>query len=238
MMTAALTLWWGGPELADRYRADMLHAADRARAGHARSPRAEQDWRVSRALLQQVRSDWPADASPALSLSHSRGYAVVGTAPSGWHLGVDLEAIRPRDTDGVAQWCCTEEERAALAACGSAAARLRAFYQLWTLKESFIKAANLDFPADMRSIGLAPGQSSSGLPCASSPWQGWRLRAPAPGWHAWSAVVDDAWSVSAVWLPARGADHRRDRADGAVIPVWRAARGAASPRIVPAGQWP
>ncbi|WP_066634871.1 4'-phosphopantetheinyl transferase family protein [Bordetella sp. H567] len=264
-MTATLTLWWGDPGLAGQYRADLLQAADRQRAGHARAPRAELDWRVSRALLQQVRAAWPAGASPALSLSHARGHALVAAAPAGWRVGVDLEALRARDTAALAQWCCTGDERAALAACDGEARR-RAFYQLWTLKESFIKAAGLDFPADMRSVGLAPGPrapSGPGPGSEGAPWRGWRLRAPGSGWHAWSAVLDQAWAASIVWCQPDIADSRAPdnaaadgpcgpdgvhganvagatddaRAPHCLAPAWRTAEGVIAPRILPAGRW-
>jgi 4'-phosphopantetheinyl transferase len=233
-VNGTLALWWGDPDIAVQYRADLLQAVDRDRAENARAPRAERDWRVSRALLQQVRSAWPADGAPALSLSHAHGHALVGTAPAGWRIGVDVEAIKARDTVRLAQWCCTGDEQAELARCADDARRLRMFYLLWTLKESFIKAANLDFPADMRSVGLAP-------PMDGPPWAGWRLRAPQPGWRAWAAELDDAWIASVVWRPAEMAAAGRPatpgRVEGPSAPGWHTAKGAASPRIVPAGQW-
>ena len=225
-MNNVLALWWGDPNLAMQYRADLLQAVDRERAENARSARAERDWRVSRALLQQIRSVAPESSGaaplspdqsvlspgqPALSLSHSSGHALVGIAPAGWRIGVDLEAIRARDTARVAPWCCTDAEQQALARCAGEARRSKAFYLLWTLKESFIKAANLDFPADMRSVGLMPDAPSgpaldspanAGWETDGHPWAGWRLRAPQAGWHAWAAVVDDAWVATVVWRPS------------------------------------
>jgi 4'-phosphopantetheinyl transferase len=266
-LNGVLTLWWGDPNLATQYRADLLQAVDRGRAENARSPRAERDWRVSRALLQQARP--VALDQPALSLSHSGGHALVGIAPAGWRIGVDLEAIRARDTGRLAQWCCTDAEQQALAHCADEARRSKAFYLLWTLKESFIKAANLDFPADMRSVGLMPdappGPALDLLADArwekdGHPWAGWRLRAPQVGWHAWAAVVDDAWIATVVWrrpqdatggdvMPgdatsdevmgcgAGGGDAGEGVVAGAVVPVWHTAQGAAIPRVIPAGQW-
>ncbi|CAM3562475.1 4'-phosphopantetheinyl transferase domain-containing protein [Bordetella sputigena] len=251
-MNGLLTLWWGDPALAGWYRADLLHGADRPRAETARSARAELDWRVSRAVLQQAlaagagadaaghahveaasraapeAAGFAMSAAPAVSISHSRGHALVATAPAGWRIGVDLEAIRPRDTARLAPWCCAEDEARALASCETDAERLRAFYALWTIKESFVKAAGLAFPADMRTVGLAG---------AGRPWTGWRLRAPGVGWSAWSAVIDDVWLASVVW---RRSDAPVQPALTAPpdAPLWRTARGAAEPRIVPAGRWP
>jgi 4'-phosphopantetheinyl transferase len=311
-LNGVLALWWGDPNLAMQYRADLLQAVDRGRAENARSPRAERDWRVSRALLQQARPVAPESSGaaplspgqcalssaqsvlspaqsalsptqpalspgqsvlspgqPVLSLSHSGGHALVGIAPAGWRIGVDLEAIRARDTGRLAQWCCTDAEQQALAHCADEARRSKAFYLLWTLKESFIKAANLDFPADMRSVGLmpdAPPSPALDLPADAGwekdghPWAGWRLRAPQVGWHAWAAVVDDAWIATVVWrrpqdatggdvMPgdatsdevmgrgASGGDAGQDVVAGAVVPVWHTAQGAAVPRVIPAAQW-
>jgi 4'-phosphopantetheinyl transferase len=261
-LNGVLTLWWGDPNLATQYRADLLQAVDRGRAENARSPRAERDWWVSRALLQQARPVAPesggaaplspgqsvlSPGQPALSLSHSGGHALVGMAPAGWRIGVDLEAIRARDTGRLAQWCCTDAEQQALAHCADEARRSKAFYLLWTLKESFIKAANLDFPADMRSVGLmpdAPPGPALDLPADArwekdgDPWAGWRLRAPQVGWHAWAAVVDDAWIATVVWWrPLDTTGGNASDGDGAVVPVWHTAQGAAVPRVIPAGQW-
>jgi 4'-phosphopantetheinyl transferase len=268
-LNGVLALWWGDPNLAMQYRADLLQAVDSGRAENARSPRAERDWRVSRALLQHARPVAPESSGavplspgqsalsptqpapspgqfllspgqPALSLSHSGGHALVGIAPAGWRIGVDLEAIRARDTGRLAQWCCTDAEQQALAHCADEARRSKAFYLLWTLKESFIKAANLDFPADMRSVGLmpdAPPGPALDLPADAGwkkdghPWAGWRLRAPQAGWHAWAAVVDDAWIATVVWQRPQGAT------GSAIVPVWHTAQGAAAPRVMPAGQW-
>ncbi|ANN71675.1 4'-phosphopantetheinyl transferase family protein [Bordetella bronchialis] len=222
-MSRVPALWWGSPELAPRYRAEVLHGADRARAAHARSPRAERDWRVSRVLLAQARAAWQDEPPPALSLSHSHGHAVVGAAPAGWRIGVDLERIRPRRVDELARWCCGPDEQAVLAGMRDERRRLQAFYALWTLKEAFIKAANLDFPADMRSVGLAWDAPETALAHA-------RLRAPGPGWRAWSARVDDAWAVSAVWWTG-------DAAEGQAIPSLWAARGIVAPEVFNAGRW-
>jgi 4'-phosphopantetheinyl transferase len=216
----SLKLWWAGPDIAQQYRPDLLQAADRKRAETTRSANAEQDWRVSRALLQQVRVAHPAGAAePALSISHTRGHALIGAAPAGWRIGVDVETIRVRDVASLARWCCSGAEQAALARCEDPGRRLRAFYLLWTVKEAFVKAANLSFPADMRSVGLAPAGDEAGdvagdaaagaagdvagdvagdaaVTCAGEAapvrdFAGWRLRAPPGFWRAYAAVLGD-----------------------------------------------
>ncbi|MFY3058916.1 4'-phosphopantetheinyl transferase family protein, partial [Achromobacter xylosoxidans] len=150
-------MWWADQRAAGDYRPDLLSAAERRRAVALRSARARDDWQVSRALLQQVRAEAP--AAHTLSLSHSGGHALCAQAPADWAVGVDLERVRPRDTAALAAWVCSEPERDWLLRAAGAAARLERFYMLWTLKEAFVKAAGLDFPADMASIGMAPDAS-------------------------------------------------------------------------------
>lgn len=87
-------------------------------------------------------------------------------------------------------------------------ARYHFFYMLWTIKEAFVKAAGLDFPADMRSVGL------------SADGQGWRVRAPPGRWRARVMLLGLDWAASVVWS---------DDGDGDVEPVWRAARGCSLP---------
>jgi 4'-phosphopantetheinyl transferase len=225
-----IDLWWGDPDLAVRYRPELLRAADKERAELPRSPRADRDWRVSRALLQQALAS--AAGEFPLSLSHSRGHALVAIAPLDWRVGADLEAVRPRDIGRLSPWCCSDDEQAALRRCDDEGQRQRLFYLLWTLKESFIKAAGLSFPQDMRSVGLTPDR---------------RLRAPGPGWRAHAALVDDAWLASVVWRPTEGdasiagassrAVPTRDDGDLAVAPCWHIARGVRIPRIESLGSW-
>ncbi|MDB5857873.1 MAG: hypothetical protein JWQ76_1562 [Ramlibacter sp.] len=85
----------------------------------------------------------PHDAPPAvagrpdlfLSISHSGGFTAcaLGTEP----LGLDLEAPqRRRDIAGLIDLCCTPGERAILARSADQEA---AFYELWTVKEAWLK---------------------------------------------------------------------------------------------------
>lgn len=140
------------------------------------------------------------------------------SAPSGWKVGIDLEAIRPRDVDALAGWVCCAAEREALAMLEPDARQLH-FYRLWTLKEAFIKAAGLDFPADMASVGLAPAH------------EGMALRAPAGGWEACSYRLGSNWMASVVWQRPQGA------AGDPVLPHWRGAAGCSLPTLENQGCW-
>lgn len=209
-----LSLWWADQGAADDYCATRLSPADAARAAALRSARARADWRVSRALLQQLEAAAP--AAHARSLSHSGGHAVCAQAPADWAVGVDLERVRPRDTAALADWVCSEPERAWLRRA-DAAARLERFYMLWTLKEAFVKAAGLDFPADMASIGLAPDASGR-----------LALRPPPGHWQARCWGLGGDWVMAAAW---RGAGPQPARIG------WRAAAHCAWPARRLLGEW-
>lgn len=207
-------MWWADKSAARNYRADLLSPADARRAGTLRSAKARDDWQVSRALLQCVRAD--AATAYVVSLSHSGGYALCARAPVGWAVGVDLERVRSRDTEALAAWVCDESERAWLRDA-AADQRLERFYMLWTLKEAFVKAAGLDFPADMAAVGLAP-QATGQL----------ALRSPPGPWQAMCWALGADWVMAAAW-----------RADGDA-PVhldWRAAAPSAWPARRLLGQW-
>jgi 4'-phosphopantetheinyl transferase len=210
-----LSLWWADQGAAADYQPDLLSAADARRASALRSAKARDDWQVSRALLQQVRAD--AHPAHALSLSHSGGHALCAQAPRDWAVGVDLERVRARDTAALAAWVCSEPERAWLAQAADTAARLERFYMLWTLKEAFVKAAGLDFPADMASIGLTPAASGR-----------LALRPPAGRWQAMCWGLGGDWVMAAAW---RGADPAPVRIG------WRAAAGCAWPARRLLGEW-
>lgn len=211
-----LLIWWADPSAASSYGVEHLSADDAVRAPAIRSGKAQRDWKVSRALLHHARSARPDPG--AASLSHSGGHALLATAPPGWKVGVDLEAIRPRNVDGLAQWVCSPAERDHLAALPEDA-RLLCFYQLWTLKEAFIKAAGLDFPADMASVGLDPMRP------------GRSLRSPPGNWRACSYRAGDGWMASVVWQAPEPS------ARDAPEPGWAGGAGCPLPEWEMIGQW-
>ncbi|MFC4274472.1 4'-phosphopantetheinyl transferase family protein [Achromobacter aloeverae] len=227
-------LLWAGPAAAADYDAGVLSPADAARAALPRGARASLQWRVSRSALRQAGVGTQGNAQRAWSLSHSDGHALVAWAPAGWRVGVDLERRRTRDLDALAHWCCDAGERAHLATLPEAA-RLTFFYQLWTLKEAFIKAAELDFPADMRGVGLRAQE------------QGWTLRTPRGTWGARCWEIGEDWVASVAWSVAEdgktsgpgGAADRQEARPGpersevasGVGGAWRVARGCALPSV-------
>lgn len=189
-------LCFGGPVWLRCYDPEKLSDADQLRAGYARAPRAEQDWRVSRAVAAALREASGGDRNTPLSLSHSRGHAVAALAPAGWPIGVDLERCRPRDVDALAQWVCTAGESQFLASLADPVVKRQQFYMLWTLKESLIKAAGLPFPAGMREVGL----DEIGTSAVS-------LRAPHGQWQAMAWELSPDWVAAAVWHSLPDATH-------------------------------
>ncbi|WP_416192512.1 4'-phosphopantetheinyl transferase family protein [Neisseria sp. CCUG12390] len=178
-MTRHLDCLLAAPPLAEHYSDGLLDETDNIRL--QQSPHLSQrlDWQVSRALKFQT-------ASITQSLSHSHGYAALLTADTPSAIGVDIEKIKPRDFQGLAAWICSEEEQNYLSALDWQA---EDFYRLWCTKEALIKAAGLNFPADMARVGYAFRQDRiSGL-CVEG----------KSGWHGTSALLNHEFAVACVW---------------------------------------
>jgi 4'-phosphopantetheinyl transferase len=100
--------------------------------------RREREFKVSRALKAFARAD-----EQTYSLSHSADHAALLVAPTGMRVGVDLEAVRPREVLRIARSAFDEQEIVALEAT-AADQRDELFYVLWTLKEALGKALQLN----------------------------------------------------------------------------------------------
>ena len=175
-----LQLWLAGADSAACYQPQALDDGDRRRL--QQHPKLEQraDWQVSRCLKQQA-------ALPALSLSHSRGAALLACGSGLGAVGVDIEYLKARDFAGLAEWCCSEQEQQWLAQGGWQA---EPYYRLWCLKEALIKAAGLAFPADLPQTGLRWRADGSVY-----------LYAVEQEWQGVSARCGD-WMLAAVWQSA------------------------------------
>lgn len=157
----------GEDSLFARYDA-LLTAEERARQARFRFVRDQRRYLVTRALVRTVLSryaevrpeDWtfsagphgrPAIAAPRtvpvleFNISHSADLVMLGVT-SDRALGVDTESITARaaDIDGLDRYFAPEESAALLSL--PPPERRRRFFELWTLKESYIKA---------RGMGLA-----------------------------------------------------------------------------------
>lgn len=164
-----LTLWLGLPDARAHFDPTKLSTADQARAAEQRSARRRADFEVSRALLAYTGA-----GKATHSLSHSAEHAALLSAPAGWRMGVDLEIDRPRDVLRLARFAFDECEAHAIESA-RAEARQALFYTLWTLKESFAKALELELVDALRQCVF---------------WQergGWRGRVPTLA--TWSAAV-------------------------------------------------
>lgn len=216
MFVLDFLLGWAAPESVAHYDPAALRPEDRARAEQPRGARAEQDWQVSRALLASL----PRGRRVG-SLSHSRGHALCvaqASDASPMRMGVDLERIVQRDVAALGRWVCDAGERRALTGLAADPARqLEYFYMLWTLKEAFVKAADLDFPADMRRVGL-DGEPQGAL----------RLRPPAGVWSAMLLRLEPDWMAALVWEGAAAAAPRLS---------WHAGPAAALPACRVLGPW-
>jgi 4'-phosphopantetheinyl transferase len=150
-----------------RYDA-LLGPGERARQARFRFVRDQRRYLVTRALVRTALSryaavrpeEWTFSAGahgrpqitgplpvPALefNISHSADLVMLGVT-SGRTLGIDAESFEARDADiaGLDRYFAPEESAALLAL--APAERRRRFFELWTLKESYIKA---------RGMGLA-----------------------------------------------------------------------------------
>lgn len=166
---AGCALWFGDPAAEDLFDASSLSAPDRERFGSRQSLRRGREFKVSRALKAFTNAE-----ARSYSLSHSAGHAALLVAPAGMRVGVDLEALRPRDVLRLARFAFHEQEVAALEAAADDE-RDELFYVLWTLKEALGKALQLNLLDALRQCVFA------------STMNGWVGSAPT---HlAWSAQV-------------------------------------------------
>jgi len=94
-----------------------------------------------------------AEAAPDLrfNLSHTSGAALIGVALER-ELGIDIEWQRPMDDlDAMARSVLSAEELTLWDAL-AAGDRIRAFYQVWTRKESYLKAIGLGLYRNPREV--------------------------------------------------------------------------------------
>jgi 4'-phosphopantetheinyl transferase len=94
-------------------------------------------------------------SQPALrfNLSHTRGLVACAVAIEA-DVGVDVEQVERRlDIHQLARSVFSQSEREAMAALPLEAQRTR-FFQLWTLKESYIKAVGKGLALPLRAISL------------------------------------------------------------------------------------
>ena len=139
----------------------------------------------------------PRLARPRLALdfnvAHSGGLVVCGVVGSG-RIGVDVEEVRPIDVALAGSVFAAEELRYVTDAAPATA--LRRFYDVWTLKEAYLKAVGTGFRGNARGSSVV--EYECGAPRLSLPRS-------ASAWSFGGAFVDGhatAWCVDAASLSA------------------------------------
>lgn len=95
-------------------------------------------------------------AATPLWFSLTYGGDLVGIAVAPWpDIGLDTEEERSGVPEELSCVVCTQEERAALAAAGPAA-RSTLFFELWSLKEAYMKAIDVGLGLDPKACGFDP----------------------------------------------------------------------------------
>lgn len=196
---ASCALWFADPAAQDLFDASTLSAADRAR----QSLRRQREFKVSRALKAFTHAE-----RRTYSLSHSAGHAALLIAPTGMRVGVDLEALRPRDVLRIARFAFHEREVVALEAAAESA-RDELFYTLWTLKEALGKALQLNLLDALRQCVFTRDMNAwSGSAPTSLAWcaQVYRARANFILAAAYVGVVEPPSLTRWDWPPQRAAE--------------------------------
>jgi 4'-phosphopantetheinyl transferase len=85
------------------------------------------------------------------NLSHTSGAALIGVGV-GPELGVDIEWQRPMDDLNAIARCIMSAEELTLWQTLAPGDRPRVFYQVWTRKESYLKAIGLGLYRDPREV--------------------------------------------------------------------------------------
>ncbi|MBW4051063.1 MAG: 4'-phosphopantetheinyl transferase superfamily protein [Proteobacteria bacterium] len=191
----------GDDSLWPRYEA-LLSPDERARRSRYRFARDRRRYLLTRALARTVLSryvpvppeDWvfepgprgrPAISAPRMepglqfNISHSSDLVMMGVT-SGRALGIDAESTdaREADIDGLDRYFAPQESAALLAL--PPAARRRRFFELWTLKESYMKARGLGLAIALDAFSFEL-TSERGLSLHMRPQLG---DSPA-GWQLW-----------------------------------------------------
>lgn len=193
----------GGDSLWPRYDA-LLSEDERARQARFRFARDQRRHLVTRALVRTVLSryapvrpeDWVFSAGahgrPAISappqapplefnISHAADLVMLAVT-TGRTLGVDTESVEARaaEIDGLDRYFAPEESAALLALPPDE--RRRRFFELWTLKESYIKARGmgLAIPLDAFRFELTGERGLTlhmrpALADSSAGWRVWQL---------------------------------------------------------------
>jgi len=138
-----------------------------------------------------VQKEWP---DLRFNLSHTRGAVLIGIA-TGRELGVDIEWQRPiENLEGMARTVMSDEEVLRWNAL-EPENRMRAFYHVWTRKESYLKAIGLGLYRSLQDVtvpvstdALEDAQGDSRLVFDRSGAGTWSVL-DVPAWKGYSASI-------------------------------------------------
>lgn len=178
------------PGHAERERALLprLHPEEQTRYRGFSAAARRESWLAGRALLLAALERTGGDADPGalrtvasggvryeaaplhLNLSHSG--TLLAAAVSRWPVGIDIERIRPRTVAAQADRVFCAGEARAMAELQDPA-RLKRFFQLWTLKEAASKAAELSIWDGLGKacFDLDAGRCHLTAPFPAGPWR-------------------------------------------------------------------
>jgi 4'-phosphopantetheinyl transferase len=124
------------------------------------------------------------------NLSHTQGLVACAIA-AGAPVGVDVESIERTVDERVARRFFSTEETSALVHCRPAARRTSRFFDLWTLKEAYIKAIGQGLSHPLNTIVFAIGDDGAitFLPPPEVDAASWSFRLFAPTAHHRLAVA-------------------------------------------------
>lgn len=201
---------------------ETLSAAERARAGRFRFPADRERFVASHTALRAILASYLAAAPAALSfgesahgkpfieapdagrtlrfsLSHSGDLALVAVGLDR-EVGVDVERVRVLDDlDGFAARYFSPAERDALARVPSGE-RPRAFFEVWTLKEAYLKACGEGLLRALDAFDVTVGEAPPRLlavrdrPGDEARWTAHRL-APGEGYVAALVAARPDWRL-------------------------------------------
>lgn len=168
--------------LADRRRFLITRAAIRGALSHCIPDVSPADWQFSRGPHGRPEIAGPVNASGlTFNISHAQDLIAIAIAREG-KLGVDVERIdRLVDTTAVAQRYFAPEEFSEIQALPEAERR-DLFFELWTLKEAWIKATGTGLAKSLHHVSFALTEHGIDLRLAgesnelSAAWQFWQLR--------------------------------------------------------------
>jgi 4'-phosphopantetheinyl transferase len=184
---ADIPVWLATPDAAEHLDVARLSADDASRWREIRTARRRRDWASSRALLAAVPTTGPCSRS----MSHSHGYAAVVLAEPALSVGIDVEAVIPRDFLRLAEIAYSAAEARHLATLDPALLAGR-FYEFWTLKEALAKALGLSLAQALTQCRCVDdaGNVVPSMPTAQ-PWRA-TVFAPRPDLRLAVACVADS----------------------------------------------